>query len=311
MQVLFLHPNPAVFPAWKKKFAEVAHTMELVALDDNPDLANIEAVLAWQPEAGVFPLLPRLRLIQSLGMGVDHLLACPDLPAQVPISRVVDNDMPQQMSEYVLYGVLKAFQKLQHYQQQQLQQQWQPLKRHHAHSFTIGIMGYGALGQAVTEHLHLNGFTQLKVWARSPKTTDIATAYAGADALDAFLHGVDVLVCLLPLTRHTRHILNRRTLGALNPGAFLINPARGEHLVEEDLLALLENEQLSGALLDVFSTEPLPPTHRFWHEPRIEITPHIAAKTNVHTVMDQIVSNLERLQAGQPLLHVIDREREY
>src|SRR5699024_4096639 len=90
-----------------------------------------------------------------------------------------------------------------------------------------------------------------------------------------------------------------------------INPARGEHLVEEDLLALLEKERLSGALLDVFSTEPLPPTHRFWHEPRIEVTPHIAAKTNVHTVMDQIVSNLERLQTGQPLLHVIDREREY
>lgn len=311
MEVLFLHPNPAVFPAWQKKMAALAPHFKLVTLAQQPVLENIKAVLAWQPQAGVFPLLPQLKFIQSLGMGVDHLLSCPDLPAEIPISRVVDADMPRQMSEYVLYGVLKAFQQLQHYQQQQQQQLWQPLPRHHASTFSIGVMGYGALGQAVAQHLHSNGFSQLRAWARTSKASAVAHTYAGPNELDMFLHDLDVLVCLLPLTRHTRYILNRRNLALLAPGALLINPARGEHLVEEDLLALLAEGHLSGALLDVFSTEPLPAEHPFWTEPRIEITPHIAAKTNVHTVMEQIVSNLERLQRGAPLLNVIDRKREY
>lgn len=311
MQVLFLHPNPAVFPAWQQKMAAMAPHFQLTTLTQQTDLTHINAVLAWQPEAGVFPKLPNLQLIQSLGMGVDHLLACPDLPAHVPISRVVDNDMPKQMSEYVLYGVLKAFQQLQHYQLQQRQQLWQPLARRHAQQFHLGIMGYGALGQAVAAHLHHNGFQQLRAWARTKKTSAVARTYAGPEAFNDFLTGLDVLVCLLPLTRQTQHILNLQTLSALNPGAFLINPARGQHVVEEDLLTLLANGHLSGALLDVFSTEPLPAQHPFWQHPRIEVTPHIAAKTNVNTVMAQIVDNLERLQRGAPLLNVINREREY
>src|SRR5699024_10151910 len=115
----------------------------------------------------------------------------------------------------------------------------------------------------------------------SRKTSAIATSYAGAAELDQFLQQSQVLVCLLPLTAETKHILQRKTLAQLPQGAFIINAARGGHLVEDDLLTLVNEQHISGALLDVFQQEPLPEGHPFWQHPAIEATPHIAAETNI------------------------------
>lgn len=311
MRVLFTSTNEKSFARWRDQLSALDSRIQLVNLADNPDLDSIEIVLAWQPPEGIFPQLNNLKLIQSLGMGVDHLFKCPDLPKDIPISRIIDPDMTEQMCEYALYGTLKAFRKFHLYQRQQRDQIWEPLSRNFHDQFSIGILGFGELGSAITERLYKNGFTNLHVWSRSKKRTKMALSYAGSDELDAFLNELQVLICLLPLTPETTGILNRDTLSKLAPGAFLINPARGEHLIENDLLELLNSGHLSGALLDVFNEEPLPQTHPFWQHPDIEMTPHIAASTNPRTAAEQVLQNIHQIMENKAPLNLIDAVKGY
>ncbi len=311
IDLLFMADSEKGYQRWKEELATVAPFVNLYRPEDAPDLNKIEVALAWKPLEGIFPKLPNLKLIQSLGMGVDHLFKCRDLPKNVPIARIIDPDMSQQMAEYVLYGTLIAFRNFQHYAHSQNQEEWLPVARHFHEEFSIGVLGFGELGQAVTERLLKNGFPNIRIWARSPKEHPHVRTFAGKEELSQFLQGLDLLICLLPLTSHTQDILSLELFSQLNPGAYLINPARGEHLVEKDLLTALQTGQLSGALLDVFREEPLPSNHPFWKAENITITPHVAASTNPRTARDQVAENISRIKAGKVALNLIDRNQEY
>lgn len=311
MNILYLTETNRGIDRWREEFAKVNPSLTIYGLDDQYDPESIEVVLAWKPPEGVFPKLKNLKLIHSLGMGVDHIFKCADLPKEIPIARIIDEDMSVQMAEYILYGALTAFRKFNIYEAQQREKEWLPRSRNFHDDFKIGILGYGELGRSAADRLKLNGFNNLRVWSKSPKNLTDIQSFAGNETLHQFADQLDLLICLLPLTPETRDILNGQLFECMNAPAYLINPARGEHLLEEDLIAAIHRGHLSGALLDVFSEEPLPNTHPFWQMPEIEITPHIAAATNPRTASEQVILNIERTARNEPALNLIDLLKEY
>ena len=271
---------------------------------------NVEFVLTWNHPLGEFNQFKNLKCIASLGAGIDHILRDPDLPHGVPITRVVQSSMSQFMSEYVILSVLHYCRQFDIYKNDLTAKRWQPRIPLLARDIGIGIMGMGQLGADAARKL-----TQLEFkvagWSQTLKNIDGVKSFAGDHTLDDFLCRTHILVCLLPLTPSTRGILNRRTFEKLPAGAYLINVARGAHLIEEDLLTALESGHLAGACLDVFQTEPLPAEHPFWDHPNIMITPHISSITDPLAVMPQILENYERMKRGKSFRHVVNRDRGY
>jgi glyoxylate/hydroxypyruvate reductase A len=273
-----------------------------------PEISNpedVEFVLCWNHPAGVLQQFPNLKCISSLGAGVNHLLNDINRPLDVPLVRLVDDDLKQSMTEYVMLGVLEHFRGFKDYRQQQTDCEWKAQRIPHVSELGIGIMGCGELGRNVANKLSDLGFS-VYGWNRSPKEIRHIPVFSGNDELTDFLQKADILVCLLPLTAETENILNAQTFSCLPPNAYLINVARGSHLVDNDLLAALDSGQLSGALLDVFREEPLPEQHPFWKHNKITITPHIASVTNPKSAAAQIVENYQRALNAEPLLNLVD-----
>ena len=274
------------------------------------DPAEIDYALVWRPEPGFLASLPNLKLILSLGAGIDHLLGDPQLPRHLPIIRLVDPHLTAAMSEYVVLQVLRLHRRDLDYRAQQESRVWRELDQQNAADRRVGILGLGELGQDVATKLKALGF-DVAGWSRSEKNVSGIGSYAGAAGLPPLLGRSEILVCLLPLTAETEGILNTSTLALLPKGAALVNAARGAHLVEEDLLAALASGQISAAVLDVFREEPLPADHPFWHHPRIIVTPHVAAFTNPATAAPIILDNIRRFEEGRPLLNRVDPARGY
>jgi glyoxylate/hydroxypyruvate reductase A len=273
-----------------------------------PEISNPEDVafaLCWNHPAGVLQQFPNLKCISSLGAGVNHLLNDINRPLDVPLVRLVDDDLKQSMTEYVMLGVLEHFRRFKDYRQQQTDCEWKAQRIPHVSELGIGIMGCGELGRNVANKLSDLGFS-VYGWNRSPKEISHIPVFSGNDELTDFLQKADILVCLLPLTAETENILNAQTFSCLPPNAYLINVARGAHLVDNDLLVALDSGQLSGALIDVFREEPLPEQHPFWQHNKITITPHIASVTNPKSAAAQIVENYRRALNAEPLLNLVD-----
>jgi glyoxylate/hydroxypyruvate reductase A len=274
------------------------------------DKAAIDYALVWHPEPGLLASLPNLRLIVSLGAGIDHILRDPNLPPGVPILRLVDPHMTQAMSEYVALQVLRLHRRDIDYRAQQAAEEWRELGQANAAERRVGILGFGTLGQATGRTLQALGFP-VAGWTRSAKQVPGFVTYAGAAGLNEMLARSDILVCLLPMTPETENILDGRLFARLPRGAGLVNAGRGRHLVENDLLAALDGGQLSAAVLDVFRDEPLPPGHPFWRHPRIVITPHVAADTHPPTALPIIADAIRDLEAGRPVANLVDPRRGY
>lgn len=308
--VLFLSRTIPTIEPWDHILTEIDASIRVLPYSEDLDFESIDTVLAWNPPEGVFPKLPNLKLIQSLGMGVDHLFKCGDLPHNIPIARLVDEDMFYQMADYALYGTLKALRNIQRHNVDQRSARWGEYPRRFHKELTVGILGLGNLGLAVAERLIENHFSVIS-WSRSRKEHPNIISYYGDAQLTSFLNRSDILICLLPLTTATADLLNYQRLMQLPKGAYIINPARGEHIVDADLIRAIDEGHISGALLDVFRTEPLPKEHPFWRSPEIEITPHIAAETNPETANVQIVTNILRVRANKPPLNQVDPTREY
>lgn len=272
---------------------------------DRPE--EVEMALLWQHPPGFLSTLPNLKLISSLGAGVDHILSDPTLPADIPIVRIVDEKLTWSMTNYVVMGVLNFHRQITRYQADQKRKVWD--MSHPEIGVKVGVMGVGALGGDVLDKLHYMGFPVFGFGFTEKK--DFRHPYFFKDRLQDFLNEINVLVCLLPLTPDTENILNRSLFQKCNPGTYLINVARGKHLVEEDLIPALDEGYLSGALLDVYRKEPLPESHPFWEEGRIQLTPHIASVTNPQAAAPQIIDNFRRLQANQTLLNIVNREKGY
>ena len=274
------------------------------------NLADIDAVLVWMHPLGVIEKFSNLKVIISTGAGVDHILRDRNLPANIPIVRLVDKSLTSQMSEYIISAILHFHRQFADYKIQQNQQLWRGLSPRNTENCTVGILGLGVLGSDIAQKLNILGFS-VRGWSRTPKILDNINCFSGETQLNLFLSECSVLVCLLPLTPETEGILNQNTFAALPQGAYLINVARGKHLVEEDLLTALTSGQLSGACLDVFPIEPLPENHPFWRHPQIIITPHIAAKTIPACVAPQIIAAIQKSQEGLQLNNQVDVSKGY
>lgn len=313
MNILFYHPtfNPE---SWVNGLAQRLPQAQVRVWQPGDD-APADYALVWQPPREMLANRSGLKGIFALGAGVDAILAqerqAPGtLPAGVPLLRLEDTGMAQQMREYVLAYVLRFFRRMDEYQLQQQQKQWQPLKPHRQERFTIGIMGAGVLGQQVAQALVALGFT-VRCWSRSPKQIAGVESFHGRENLPAFLHETRLLVNLLPNTPETVGILDLALMKQLAPQAYLINAARGAHLKEGDLLTALEQGQIAAAALDVFADEPLARMHPFWSHPRVTVTPHIAAVTLPSQAMDQIAANIRAIEQGGTPSGQVDRERGY
>ena len=275
------------------------------------DHASADYAVVWRPPAEMLRGRTELKAIFNLGAGVDGILQLgDDLPAGVPIVRLDDAGMAAQMADYVTHAALHFFRRFDAHAENAADGQWRFVKPFEKTEFTIGILGLGILGSRVAEALAPFGFP-LRGWSRSLKSLPGVQCYAGEDGLDAFLRGTRMLVCLLPLTPETDSIMNRANLEKLQRGGYVINVARGAHLVDEDLMALVQSGHIAGATLDVFREEPLPLTHPFWSEPRINITPHIAALTLRDDTVRQISAKIHALARGEAVAGVVDRRRGY
>ena len=274
------------------------------------DRAAIDHALVWHPEPGLLASLPNLKLIVSLGAGVDHILRDPELPPEVPILRLVDPYMTQAMSEYVVLQVLRLHRQDHVYRAQQASAEWREHAQKNAAERPVGILGFGQLGQDAASKLQALGF-DVAGWSRTGRAVPGFVTHGGAAGLDALLARSEILVSLLPMTAETEDILDARLFARLPRGAGIISAGRGWHLVEADLLAALDSGQLSAAVLDVFREEPLPPSHPFWRHPRIVVTPHVAAETHPATAAAIIAQAIDDFDAGRPVANLIDRARGY
>jgi glyoxylate/hydroxypyruvate reductase A len=295
---------------WRAQLTRLTSELEVRVWPELGDPAEIDYALVWRPEPGFLASLPNLKLILSLGAGVDHLLDDPQLPRHLPIVRLVDPHMTAAMSEYVVLQVLRLHRRDLDYLTQQEAGIWRELDQQNAVERRVGILGLGELGQDAAKKLTALGF-DVAGWSRSEKTLAGIRSYAGPAGLQLLLGRSEIVVCLLPLTAETEGILNASTLALLPKGAALVNAARGAHLVEGELLAALASGHISAAVLDVFREEPLPADHPFWHHPRVVVTPHVAAFTNPATAAPIILDNIRRFEDGRPLLNRIDPARGY
>jgi glyoxylate/hydroxypyruvate reductase len=300
---------------WKKRFDAVCKDRGVFLLPDTAlDPADVHYAAVWKPAPGELAAFPNLRVIFNLGAGVDALMADSSLP-KVPLVRVAVSDLTDRMAEYVVLHVLMHHRQEPYLRACQREKRWQPKFQWPASAISVGIMGLGALGANAAEVLARIGF-RVAGWSRNRKRIDGIECFHGEAQLDAFLERTDILVCLLPLTPDTRHILDRGLLAKLNRNSplgapVLINAGRGGLQNEADILACLEDGTLGAASLDVFADEPLPAGSPFWTHPKIVLTPHNAADTDPDEISKYVARQIARLEAGGPLEHVVDPARGY
>ncbi|KAA0592286.1 glyoxylate/hydroxypyruvate reductase A [Azospirillum lipoferum] len=294
---------------WRREIARHLPDLEMRVWPETGDIADIEVAVVWKPPAGMLATLPNLKLIVSLGAGVEPILQDPTLP-DVPLVRMVADGLTVDMAGYVVFQVLYWHRLMDQYATLQAEARWEQLDHRPASEVTVGFLGMGELGAASAGTLRTLGY-RLMGWSRSPKSIEGVKSFSGPDGLAAMLPQCDLLVCLLPLTDETRGILNAKLFAALPKGAVVVNAARGGHLVESDLLDALESGHLRGASLDVFATEPLPADHPLWRHPKVRITPHVAGVTHPSRCVDQVAAAMTALREGRPLPNVVDRSRGY
>ena len=285
-----------------------------------PDLGSvtdIEYALVWNPAHGLLARLPNLKLIISVGAGVDGILSDPGLP-EVPIVRYVDADLTRRMVEYIVLNVLYHHRRMSEFRELQDNRRWQYLAEPAAHEVRVGIMGLGVLGSAAAKVLSALGY-RLRGWSRTHRRVEGVACFCGAGELDAFLAATDILAVLLPLTAATRGIINRALLRQLSragrahelPGPVLINAGRGGLQSDADILAALEAGELYAASLDVFETEPLPQSSPLWSHPRVVITPHNAAESAPDAIARYALEQVRRQRRGERLANLVDPHKGY
>jgi len=295
-------------PRWNALFAAALPGLRVVAAPD--DAESIDLFAGWNPEPGLFARLPRLQAVFALGAGVDAFLRRPDLPGSLPLVRLLDAGMAEQMIEYALLGVLAWQRHLLRYEALQQQHAWQPQAPRTRAGTRVAVLGLGEIGAQVARALSGLGYP-VAGWSRTLRDVPGVRCSAGLPALGPLLEATDVLVNLLPSTADTRGLLDHARLAQLPSGALVVNAARGDQLDAEALLSLLDDGRLGGALLDVFASEPLPPEHPLWRHPQVRITPHVAAVTLPERAVEQIAANILRLQRGEAMHGIVDRARGY
>ena len=306
MKIVVTHCEAGSGFAWQRALAQRLPHAQIGLDRGSPDGAasaepglTSDATLAvgWKPAPDFFARHPALRAFFSCGAGVDHLLAHPGLPASLPLYRLEDAGMGAYMADYCLHELLRLLSREEAYATQQRQQHWQEQPWLTRAELPVGIVGMGVLGEQVARALMAQGFT-VRGFARAPRTVQGIEVMAGTSDWPHFLAATRVLILLAPHTRATENLIDATALSALQPGAWLINVARGALVVDDALIAALDRGQLAGATLDVFRQEPLPAAHPFWHHPRIRITPHVSGPTQVAQSARQVADKMTLLAQG-------------
>lgn len=305
-----LSDTGADFAAWERAFLKTAPGVTLI--DDQPgrDLSGIRYCATWKPKPGIYDRMPDLAALFVLGAGVERFLAHGAIPPGVQIVKMAEPGLTQAMEHYVLWQVLNHHRRFWELEAAQREARWLDQTYPAPWERKVGVMGLGTLGEAVARMLQRFGF-DTRGWSRSAKTIDGVAVFSGAEGMEGFLEGLEILICLLPLTPETGGILNADLFRRMAPGAGLINVGRGAQLNEADLLSALDSGRLSAASLDVFATEPLPKGHPFWRHPRIFVTPHLAADVDPESAAHQIGRQIARVEAGEALEHVAEPRRGY
>jgi len=302
--------RPAQWSEWLAALSRALPTEELLR-ERGPDAPrSVDVAIVANPPPGALAGLPRLRLVQSLWAGVEGLLADASVPADVPLARMVDPAMNEAMAETALWAVLSLHRDGFDYAKQQHEARWAPHRQREAGDFGVIVLGLGQMGRTVALRLAANGY-RVSGWSSRPVALPGVRTHCGDAGLPAALAGAQVLVNLLPLTPTTQGLIDARLLARLPRGSSIVNLARGAHVVEADLLAALECGHLRHAVLDVFATEPLPPSHPFWAHPDVTVLPHVAAQTSAASASAVVAANIAALRAGRPLQHLVDRARGY
>jgi glyoxylate/hydroxypyruvate reductase len=283
---------------------------EVFLADQDMDRNQIDYAVVWRPEPGWLKTFVNLKCILSVGAGIDHILCDPELPTNFPIIRTTSEDLNIRMREYVCLHVLRLHRRLAEVEAAQVARQWNQIIEPPAYERRVGIMGLGNLGGDCARTLAGFGF-DVTGWARSERQIDGVHVFAGDEGRVEFLKGVQILVCMLPLTPETEGILNAKLFRNLPMGASLINAARGQHLVDADLLSALESGQIGSATLDVFHEEPLPGDHPFWDHPKVLVTPHIASLIDPVAGGQRIADNILRFEAGEAIDDLVDLTKAY
>lgn len=296
--------------AWVEELRNQNPGLDVIVYPEDHDKEEVEFALTWNHPRGIFQNYPNLKVIASMGAGVDHITSDPELPEDVKITKVVDDRLKEDMGTFVLTLILAHQRNLLHYREKQLQEEWDPIPYTRNNEIKVGILGLGNLGQSVASFLLKHDFHVLG-YSKSKKDIENIESFAGEDDLDDFLEQSDILVNMLPLTPETEQLLNEELFEKLPKGAYFINVARGEHLVEHDLLAKINDGHLSGAALDVFWEEPIRKEHPFWTHDKIRVTPHVASVTHPKSVVPQILENYENMQDDKDLKNVVERDKGY
>ncbi|RWA77451.1 glyoxylate/hydroxypyruvate reductase A [Mesorhizobium sp.] len=287
---------------------------EVVLEPDGPGDPSITYAVVWKQKPNLLSSLPNLRAIFSIGAGVDHIFADPGLP-DVPIVRVVADNLTQHMTEYVVWRVLDHHRQSRHYRAQQQKKIWRELPQRPAEDISVGIMGLGNLGRAAASVLLSLGFA-VNGWSRTERPMKGVSSYSGENGLVPFLNATDILVVLLPLTPNTQGIINYGVLKELRRrnglgGAVLINAGRGRLQKDADILRALNDGTLKEASLDVFEVEPLPKTSPLWSHPKVFVTPHAAATSDPTHLVPIMLKQMAAFERGEKLENLVDREAGY
>ena len=298
--------DPAV---WVDELRTALPAHEIRQWPEVGDRRDIEFAVTWDIPIEQYATFPNLRAICLLGSGASHLRPVDALP-DVPIVRLVDDAVADDMAAYALHWIIHFHRRFDEYRRLQSKHRWQPQRFAPAADHTVGVLGFGNIGQRVARAASGLGYA-VRGWSRSPKLDADVDTFCGPAELDSFLSGTDTLVNLLPLTEETRRLVNAQRLTALPRGSSLINIGRGGTVDDDALLQALDSGQLSGAVLDVFRAEPLDPQSPFWSHPLVTVTPHASGAAQPRSSVRYIAANIERIQAGQQPFPVFDPARGY
>ncbi len=309
MSILIVSPGKKL-NRWKDALNAVDPSVAVFLPEEVKDPLDITFALSWNHPKKMFRKYPNLKCISSFGAGVDHLLSDTQIPKHVEIVRIIDGLLSADMFEFALAVVMKHLRKLTRYTRYQEASIWKKHEYLRIKDIRIGIMGTGMIGHHVASELQRVGF-RVSGWNRTGGQPTSYDKYYGTVQLNDFLKVSDVLICLLPLTRQTRGIINYSLLKALPADAYVINFGRGAHVNERDLISAIDEGHISGAHLDVFEEEPLPENHLFWQQPGIDITPHVASLTDPDSIAPQVMENYHRSREGMPLKNLVSRDLGY
>lgn len=301
--------KPETNQRWAEVFKQLQPDWQIHCWDQVKNEVTADFAVVWQPSTQLFIDQPELKAVFNIGAGVDGI-DFNQIPEAVPVYRVEDAGMAVQMAEYALYGVLLATQRFTPYVDLQSQKKWQQLPPIYRSEWPIGVMGYGQIGQKVVQSLQLLGYP-VSTWVRSERANSEVKVFAGLEQLPEFLAQSRILINVLPLTAQTKGIINAENLTQMPAESFFINMARGGHVVDQDLIAAIDAGHLTGALLDVFHTEPLPTDHVFWTHPNIHITPHISGVSLRESTAQQISTKIRAFLQNQTVSGLVERDRMY